>query len=420
MNHLSRVAIVVFMCVSVGGIEGAPLPRLEDAKKLADKLGSDAPRIREEAYRKLRARPDANPWLRRLMDSENKTCSVLARNLLVEFDNDRQLEARAALEHAVRSNRLDAVIEWHQYWRPKKGEDLWSIVPPAGKAGLDMHARRSSDDHASPVESMHAKTLASERSRFYDFTSGFDRKMTESGVWHVRASDRLVWDGNTLAFASVGGPIFGGFSTGVLHFALGSIEAFHYSGSFVFFEGRLSGGSSADGRTTPAIPLDRCVVVGRGDLVGASADQSIILVDGDIDLSTVMVPPGKVIRNSLIRASGEIRLPKNLMLENCTIESHAKNPTAPYRLFELEDCGLSLADDEEGLVVKKVRPGSPFGNSGLIRGDVIRGIDDRAPGSSEEFRKKLRRASIRQGDCLLTVVRGRETFDLPAYFPLPK
>jgi S1-C subfamily serine protease len=155
----------------------------------------------------------------------------------------------------------------------------------------------------------------------------------------------------------------------------------------------------------------------RGNFTGGSVGASVLLVDGDIDLTGA-----DVVRNSLIRASGEILAPKARIGQpvNCTIEPHAKNATAPYRFFELTDVGLSVVDDEEGMVVAEVKPGTPFGNCGLAKGDVIQAIDDAPPGHSSEFRKKVRRATVVQGDCLLTVARGAKTLDLAVYFPTPK
>ncbi len=154
----------------------------------------------------------------------------------------------------------------------------------------------------------------------------------------------------------------------------------------------------------------------RGNFTGARAvGASVLLVDGDIDLTQT-----DRLHDRLIRASGEIRLPKDVKPQNCTIEAHAKNATPPYRFFELADVGLSVADDEEGLVVTTVKADTPFGTCGLQKGDLIRAIDDAPAGHSEPFRKAVRRALVRQGDCLLTVVRGDKTLDLPVFFPMPK
>src|SRR5262249_54562264 len=150
---------------------------------------------------------------------------------------------------------------------------------------------------------------------------------------------------------------------------------------------------------------------------GGSVFASVLLVDGDVELFDY----GRFkIQDSLIRASGEIRIPKNAKVVNSTIQPYAKNPTAPYKFFALSDVGLSLIDDEEGLVVGDVNKDTPFGNAGIAKGDIIQAIDDTRAGDSEQFRKLVRKALVAQGDCLVTVARGDKTLDLPVFFPLPK
>jgi hypothetical protein len=201
------------------------------------------------------------------------------------------------------------------------------------------------------------------------------------------------------------------------YFALGEVRMYVAGGVLIVCDGGLGGQIEDDGMKQTPIHMSCCFIACRGNalLPRTNVTNALLLVDGDIDLSRA-----SELKDSVIRASGEIRIPTRLKPENCTIEAHAKNATAPYKFFELADVGLSLADDEEGLVVRDVKPNTPFGNCGLAKGDLIRAIDDTPASHSEEFRKKVRRALVRQGDCLLTVTRGDKTHDLPVFFPLPK
>jgi S1-C subfamily serine protease len=159
-------------------------------------------------------------------------------------------------------------------------------------------------------------------------------------------------------------------------------------------------------------------VVCRGNFTASKwVGQSVVLVDGDVDLSDV-----DELVDGLIRATGKIIPPKNKLakLKNMKLEEGVKDATAPYKFFELSDVGLSCADDEEGLVVTGVKAGTPFGDCGLEKGDLIVALDDAPAGRSGAFRKLVRRTLVRQGDGLLTVVRGNKTIDLPVFFPLPK
>jgi hypothetical protein len=252
------------------------------------------------------------------------------------------------------------------------------------------------------------------------YFDGTDAEQTAQGKgnWYIRAERWNRWP-NTVTFASIGGPTItrsGTVERGCCFF-LGSLQAGRIDTAFVVCDGEIWRGTNLSGVPSGIRTADS-VIVCRGNFCGSDLYSSVVLVDGDIDLSQ----GSPDIRSNLIRASGEIQLTKRQQLQpmNCTIEAHAKNPTAPYKFFELTDVGLSLVDDEEGLVVADVKADTPFGTCGIAKGDLIRAIDDAPAGHSSEFRKKLRRALVRQGDCLVTVARGAKTLDLPVFFQLPK
>ena len=70
-----------------------------------------------------------------------------------------------------------------------------------------------------------------------------------------------------------------------------------------------------------------------------------------------------------------------------------------------------------------VKVNNPLGTKAerrAIISHIIRAIDDGPAGHWELFRRQVRRAAVRQGDCLLTVARGDKTLDLAVYFPTPK
>jgi S1-C subfamily serine protease len=236
------------------------------------------------------------------------------------------------------------------------------------------------------------------------------------GTWLIRTDrlDRLTHEPDHIKFASVGGPVqLFGLKEGGQFLVLGSVQANTINTAFVACDGGIS--------SPRGTQVARGIVVCRGNVVARDVGASVLLVDGDVDLTGA-----KALRDCLIRATGEIRLPKGGIPKDerppaaCTIEAHAKDATAPYKFFELADVGLSMTAGKEGLVVTAVKPDTPFGNCGLAKDDLVRAIDDTPAGSAEEFRKLIRRALVRQGDCLVTVVRGDKTIDLPVFFPLPK
>jgi hypothetical protein len=340
--------------------------------------------------------------------SKDKDTAKRATALLTPYEKQRQEVVPKAIDACVREGRIDMLTEWHQYWKPPAEEDLWPVGPRAAKAGLELFAKSCPKAAWERFEQSLAWQAKLNTSVHNDPCP--ERFEAFDGTWLIRTDrmDQLARKPERIRFASVAGPIqLSELRHGGHYLVLGPIQSPTIAGAFVACDGGID--SPRRVRTTLS------VVVCRGNFTGGAVTDSVLLVDGDIDLTRA-----DDLRNSRIQASGEIRLPKGEKSVNCTIEAHVKDATAPYKFFELADMGLSLAHEKEGLVVTAVKPDTPFGNSGLAKGDLIRAIDDSPAGHSEEFRKKVRRALVRQGDCLLTAVRGDKTLDLPVFFPLPK
>jgi hypothetical protein len=247
----------------------------------------------------------------------------------------------------------------------------------------------------------------------------------DDGMWRLRAPHLrdAPWT-VTVLLASVAGPVQTYRLQGSRVLALGPVGAVNIGGSVVVCDGPVYGQPTADARDLVAgdgaANVGGSVLVCRGNVkLWMDVKNSVIFADGDVDLSWANKPAAE---NCVIRASGTVRVSADPTRRpiNCTIEERVKNPTAPYAFFELADVGLSVTDDEEGMVVTRVTPDSPFGLAGLAKGDVILALDDAAPGHSERLRKAVRRALVRHGDCLITVARGAQTLDVPVFFPLPK
>jgi hypothetical protein len=415
MSRFILLAVTSMIASSL--LVAAPVPSAPDAKTLVAKLSDPDENVRDEASAALKDRADALPWLRREARSKVPITSARASLLLDPHQKKRQEVVAKAIDSCIREGHIDLLMEWHHYWKPRAEADLWPVGPRAAKAGVDLFAKSCSKQAWAEFEKWLITWPQTVESHFHD---GPCAKLENvKGTWSIR-TDQLPPTSNYIRFASVSGSARLHSEIGGQFLILGSVRAGRLDTAFVACDGdvwnRVLDRGILTASTKQGVNITRGVVVCRGDFIGASlVTDSVLLVDGDIDLTN-----GDTIRNSLIRASGEIRLPKDYKPVNCTIEAHAKNATAPYKFFELPDVGLSLADDEEGLVVRDVNADTPFGNCGIAKGDLIRAIDDIPAGHSEEFRKKLRRALVRQGDCLITIVRGDKTLDLPVFFPLPK
>jgi hypothetical protein len=393
--------------VAGGWLAAAPVPQPPTA--LVAGLSDPATKVRNEAAAALKNRVDALPWLRKAARAADKDTARRAADLLAPDEKQRQEVVAKAIDVCVRDGRIDLLTEWHQYWKPAKEEDLWPVGQRAAKAGMDLLAKSCSKEGWGRVE----KRLALQASLKTSSHNGPypDRFESFKGAWLIR-TDRLdgrAHESEIINFASVGGPAKLSRADG-RYLVLGPVEG-SIDYAFVACDGGI-------GDRNGVLRARDSVVVCRSNVTAVMVIDSVLLVDGDIDLTRAGEDGG--IRNSLIRATGEIRMPKGRKPENCTIEARVKDATSPYKFFELADVGLSVVAAKEGVVVAGVKPDTPFGNSGLQKGDIIRAIDDAPAGHSELFRKQVRRAMVVQGDCLLTVARGDKTLDLAVHFPLPK
>jgi serine protease Do len=71
--------------------------------------------------------------------------------------------------------------------------------------------------------------------------------------------------------------------------------------------------------------------------------------------------------------------------------------------------GLAVAESEDGLAVKKVRPGSPAARIGVERGDTILGLSGTQTKTLAEFRRKVIDARLSQS-LLVSIGRGRQLY----------
>lgn len=416
---MSRFAFIAGGLVAAWGLVGAaPVPQGPPAREFVAKLSDPSEKVRAEAAAVLKGRVDALPWLRRAARSADEDTAKRAADLLAPSEKKRQEVVVKAIDAGLRDGCIDLLTEWHHYWQPEKKEDLWSVGPRAAKSGMDLLAKTCRPAAWKRFQDLVADDDAGVDPKNYRFHDGPCPARFEAGdtIWSIR-TDRLLGPPNRIRFASAEGASLGSHTGG--HFlVLGRVGASRLDYVFLACDGPVRHLANPQDSKKPTFDLgvsaEMSVIVCRGNYTANGLRDSVLLVDGDIDLT------GSMPRDCLIRASGEIRLPKGFKPDNCTIEAHAKNATAPYKFFEVADLGLSVADDEEGLVVTGVKAGTPFGDCGLAKGDLIRAIDDAPAGHAEALRKAVRRALVRQGDCLLTITRGDKTHDVPVFFPLPK
>jgi len=110
---------------------------------------------------------------------------------------------------------------------------------------------------------------------------------------------------------------------------------------------------------------------------------------------------GETLRLRVLRGSGE---------ENVTI-TPARFPQEKADDLAWQLLGLTVAQSDDGLEVKKVRPGSPAARIGIERGDAILGLSGTQTKTLAEFRRKIIDARLGQS-VLLSIGRGRQLYNV--------
>jgi hypothetical protein len=403
-----RFSALATIALAAGLLVAAPDAPKPDAKALAEQLSAPEAAVRQAAREALKDRADALPWVRR---AQRTGAPVAAGFLLEPFEKARQKEVAKAIDACIRDGHIDLVMEFHHYWQPANKDDLWPVGARAAKLGFELYAKSCPK---AEWEVLKEALAAVEKYETMYHDGPCPEKFEDfKGAWSIRTNrlDSHAHLPTQISLASVDGPVRSwGRSTFVL--ALGPVRASALNRAFV----ACTEGVNWDVPNRAEPSTNWSVVVCRGAFVGRSnVFASVILVDGDIDLTGV-----RDLKDSLIRATGNIQLPKNVKPVNCTIAANAKDATAPYKFFAPADVGVTVASAKGGVTVTAVAPKTPFGESGLKVGDLIRAIDDAPAKNADEFRTKLRRAVVRQGDCLVTIERDGKALDLPVFFLLPK
>ncbi len=318
---MSRFAFIAGGLVVAWGLVGAaPAPQGPPASALVAKLSDPSQKVRDEAAAVLKGRVDALPWLRRAARSADKDTAKRAADLLAPYGKKRQEVVVKAIDAGLRDGCIDLLTEWHQYWRPREEAELWAVGPRAAKPGMDLLAKSCRPAAWKRFQDLVAADEGIDP-RDHRFHNGPCPPRFEviDGFWSIR-TDRLLGPPNRIRFASAERASLGSHTGG--HFlVLGPVGASSLDYVFLACDGPVRHGSwppdLARGTFDLGVSAEMSVIVCRGNYTANGLRDSVLLVDGDIDLT------GSMPRDCLIRATGEIRLSKRFKLDNCTIEAHA-------------------------------------------------------------------------------------------------
>jgi hypothetical protein len=206
-----------------------------------------------------------------------------------------------------------------------------------------------------------------------------------------------------------------------------------------------------DGAKGDILSIKESILVSSGSIDAESFENSIVLVNGEIDgaasfRNCIVVCDGKTtmcaIHDSIIIAAGEIEhctIAKNTFFQvrsigthctangnvyvNCSAKKIASakdnsvidsdnGPLAKLKFFDLTDAGMELTQDSDKVQIKRIAKGKPFARAGLREADEIMAVGDRAVASKEDCTRALRRKIAVGENVLLKIQRGEESLEV--------
>jgi hypothetical protein len=170
--------------------------------------------------------------------------------------------------------------------------------------------------------------------------------------------------------------------------------------------------------------VSHSVILAGDSVTVQSIGADIVIADGDI--STYMIVPSIVItrgsvksesriQKSVIIVGGKVEFGKHGYNDGSIIRENTPGLLGWVRFFELADAGLEASPVESGVKVTKVLDKQPPQKAGLRVGDVITAIDGVTFKDFEQFRRLLRRSTVRDSS-KFTVRRDGKSVELTASF----
>jgi serine protease Do len=151
----------------------------------------------------------------------------------------------------------------------------------------------------------------------------------------------------------------------------------------------------------------------QGDII-LEFDTKEIKESKDLPRIVAAIPVGKSVPVTLSR-HGKI-ITKDVKvgeMDEKPVTETAKSPTGKKLGIAIQNITPEIAQalslkDTKGVVVSQVEPGSPAGNAGLQRGDVIREVNRRLIKDAKDFMQRIEESKV-GGTILLLIQRGENT-----------
>ncbi len=359
-------------------------------------LGTDDFDAREAASSWLEDHPEASPWLRKALQSDDSEVCKRARDILGLLDRKH---ARHQLDKALvlaKDGRIDEAAELLVRWQGHDdGRKGWEAVYRVACRAVDAATPRyvSGD--------------------FLDL-----KRFPMSGS----VFDLLVGQPTEVAFPCTTIPrVYGG--------------RFLMRGEEIELDDRQLGGrlsmivASRKVRLTSPELVWADVVVCGGPVQVNQIQYSVIICDGDLTALSglgycVVIARGKV---TCARSTGadficarEVEFPYGGK-EKCVVRTGDAVPLGIIHWFDPAEAGVEASADADakGVLVKSVTKDKPFAAAGLQAGDLIAAVGDekidagaKAADQFEAFRRALRKALAGDEPFTLTVRRGGKILGL--------
>jgi hypothetical protein len=362
----------------------------------------------------LKRWPEAVPAVRRASLSRDAEVARRAADILQEFDRRFSKIALDRIRATIQNKESDLFVE--RVVQYKGAEDhVWQAVTDFAwegrSVGQKVFGRLKVNFNGPDRDFVRGK--ADRRDSPYKVVSS-DRTMATDGTCLFRGDALEIAPQATVMLLAARGPVR---STGRVAFAFANDE--------VILGGRIRGTNGGvvvcDGdfevRPEPNSVLPdniiHSLIVANGNVLCPTTGvaDSVILATGDI-----RVPEGAFITNSTIRAGGKIHLSRRSTVRESKLEESVADPTAPFKFFELSRVGLEVRAAGNRVWVEKAEEKKPFAAAGIQKGDLVTAVDGKKAESYAGFRKQVRAAFV-QGDCTLTVRRDGQTREIVVRFP---
>jgi membrane-associated protease RseP (regulator of RpoE activity) len=174
------------------------------------------------------------------------------------------------------------------------------------------------------------------------------------------------------------------------------------------------------------------VVLANGDVTARTAmDESVIICDGDVNLTdnhvatSLIVARGNItikgsVTRSVLMAGGKVTLGEkpddNGIPAHFTVIKEKEPNTLGVVFFELSAIGVEVKLADSAVRVTAVTEGKPFAKAGIRAGDTISEVNGKKPDSAESLRRVLRDA-LAVGEATVILHRGEKTETVKVSLP---